>query len=263
MKKTIVSVQTRGNPGQVQANLKKTQMIVEGCSIPFDFIIFPELFGTGYTWNQSLKGLIKNKQAEIESWLKALSENNSCSVIAGMGRWDGKNYYNSTVLFDNGQRIDYYDKTHLFRGEKDLFKSGQRFKTYELSGVKTGIVMCYEIGIPEISRIAALNGAQILFMPFAFGKSRRVNYDTLTKARAIENGCYVCTSSTPGAHEGFDFLGHSRIISPSGEILCDALEKEGWIAAEYDSELVEKFRYTEDEISSGYYKNYRSELFES
>ena len=123
--------------------------------------------------------------------------------------------------------------------------------------------MCFEIGIPEIARSVALKGANIIFAPFAYGKSRWMTYDTLTKARAIENACYICTSSTPGAHEGFDFVGHSRIIAPSGEILCDGLDKEGWVGAEFDSDVVKRFRYEEDEKSSGYWSNYRGELFEN
>ena len=261
MKKTMVSVQIRSIPDQVEKNLKKAKNILNGCSVPFDFLVFPELFGTGYTWEESSKQVMMEKQKLIEEWLKEVSLQFNCVVISGIGRYDNNAFYNSTVIYDNGNFVDYYDKTHLFRGEKDLFQSGVNFKTYDLSDITVGILMCYEIGIPEIARKIALKGAEIIFAPFAYGRSRWVTYDTLTKARAIENGCYVCTSSTPGAHEKFDFLGHSRIIAPSGEILGDALDREGWIGAEYDSDVVERFRYREDEKSSGYWKNYRGELF--
>ncbi|MFP4461523.1 MAG: carbon-nitrogen hydrolase family protein [Thermotogota bacterium] len=261
MKKTIVSVQIRSIPGQVEDNLKKTANILSNCSIPFDFILFPELFGTGYTWNETSKQLMIDKQKMIETWLKEISLQYNCVVISGIGRYDKAAFYNSTVVFDQGLFVDYYDKTHLFRGEKEIFQNGSDLKVYNLSDITVGVLMCYEIGIPEIARTVALKGADIIFVPFAYGRSRWVTYDTLTKARAIENACYICTSSTPGAHETFDFLGHSRIIAPSGEILCDALEREGWIVAEYDSDVVERFRYSEDDKSSGYWKNYRRELF--
>jgi len=262
LKKTMVSIQIRSVPGQVDRNLKEAALIVNNCSIPFDFIVFPELFGTGYTWDEGLKQVVMDKQLMIEEWLKEISRQYHCVVISGIGRYEHESLYNSSVIYENGEFIDYYDKTHLFRGEKKLFLSGKDIKTYQLSGVNVGVLMCYEIGIPEIARTLALKGAQIIFAPFAYGKSRWVTYDTLTKARAIENGCYICTSSTPGAHEDFDFVGHSRICSPSGEILCDGLDKVGWIGAVYDSDVVERFRYTEDEKSSGYWKNYRGEIFE-
>lgn len=261
LKKTMVSVQIRSIPKQVESNLKKAINILNSCSIPFDFCVFPELFGTGYTWDESSKQVIMEKQKMIEAWLKEISLQYNCVVISGIGRYDKGSFYNSAVIYDNGKFVDYYDKTHLFRGEKEIFQSGVDFKVYHLSNVTVGVLMCYEIGIPEIARTIALKGAEIIFAPFAYGRSRWVTYDTLTKARAIENACYICTSSTPGAHEAFDFLGHSRIIAPSGEILCDALDREGWIGAEYDSELVERFRYREDAESSGYWSNYRGELF--
>ncbi len=261
LKKTMVSVQIRSVPGHVESNLKKATNILSNCSIPFDFLVFPELFGTGYTWDESSKQVMMEKQKLIEEWLNEISLQYHCVVISGIGRYDNSAFYNSTVIYDKGKFVDYYDKTHLFRGEKALFQSGSDFKVYHLSDVPVGVLMCYEIGIPEIARIVALKGAEIIFAPFAYGRSRWVTYDTLTKARAIENACYICTSSTPGAHETYDFLGHSRIIAPSGEILCDALDSEGWIAAEYDSEVVERFRYREDEKSSGYWRNYRGQLF--
>ena len=262
MKKTMISIQFRSVPGQIKRNLSDADAIVRTCSIPFDFILFPELFGTGYTWDTSLRQAIQENQTTIEGWLKEISLRYHCAVISGIGRFDQGVFYNSTVIFENGRFVDYYDKTHLFRGEKQIFNSGGEIKTYRLSDVDIGVLMCYEIGIPEIARTLALKGAQIIFVPFAYGSSRWVTYDTLTKARAIENACYVCASSTPGAHEDFTFLGHSRICSPSGEVLCDACDQQGWIGAEYDSDVVERFRYNEDERSSGYWKNYRGEMFE-
>lgn len=257
----MLTVQIRSVPGQVESNLKKATNILNSCSVPFDFCIFPELFGTGYTWNESTKQVISEKQMMIEDWLKTISVQYKCVIISGIGRRNKGAFYNSTVIYDKGIFVDYYDKSHLFRGEKEIFRSGTEFKVYNLSNVTVGVLMCYEIGIPEIARTIALKGAEIIFAPFAYGRSRWVTYDTLTKARAIENACYLCTSSTPGAHESFDFLGHSRIIAPSGEILCDALDREGWIGADYESESVERFRYREDDKSSGYWKNYRGELF--
>ena len=257
----MIAIQSRSIPGQVEDNLKKATLILNNCSIAFDFCVFPELFGTGYTWDESSKQVIMEKQQMIEAWLKAISLQYHCVVISGIGRHEKGDFFNSTVIYDHGTCVDYYDKTHLFRGEKTLFRPGSVFKTYDLGGLTIGILMCYEIGIPEIARTLAIKGAQILFVPFAYGRSRWVTYDTLTKARAIENACYVCTASTPGAHESFDFLGHSRIIAPSGDILCDALDSEGWIGAEYDSQMVERFRYKEDEKSSGYWQNFKGELF--
>src|SRR6056297_26253 len=100
MKKQIVSIQTRSVPGQVESNLKRAAHIMENCFLPFDFILFPELFGTGYTWDESLKCLIKEKQNIIEQWLKTTSQEYNCVVLAGIGRQERGLFYNSTVIYD-------------------------------------------------------------------------------------------------------------------------------------------------------------------
>jgi predicted amidohydrolase len=253
----------RSEPFNLELNLKKARRIIDKIFIPFDYLLLPEMFGTGYSWEAQILKHIDEEQQIIEEWLKTVSKNHNCSVIAGIGRKTEKGEYKNAVsVFEKGTHLGYYDKTHLFRGEKERFSQGNHpGRIFRLGGVKCGISICYEIGMPEVSRKAALNGAEILFMPFAFGRSRYNTYNTLTKARAIENGLYVVCAATPGGHQGFDFLGHSRIISPSGDILCDALDKETWIAAEYDSEVVRRFQYEEDDKSSGYYKNFRKDLF--
>src|SRR6056297_455652 len=135
MKKTFVSIQTRSILGQSESNLKRAAQITENCSIPFDFILFPELFGTGYTWGESSKQLIVESQNTIEQWLKILSQKYHCVVLAGIGRYDNGLFYNSTVIYDHGRFVDYYDKSHLFRGENNIFQSGGEFKTFQLSDV--------------------------------------------------------------------------------------------------------------------------------
>ena len=261
MKKTVVSIQTRGNPGKVDENLKKAGMIMKRIPFDYDLIIFPELFGTGYTWNPSTKSVIQKEQETIENWLKEISKMQNCAVISGLGRKEGDDFFNATISIENGEIIHYYDKVLLFRGEKEIFKPGSSFDCVDLSGIRVGVFMCYEIGSPEIARIMALKGAQLFAVPFAFGRTRFRNYDTLTKARAIENGCFLMTSSTPGEHENLKFYGHSRIIHPSGTIMGDALDKEGWTAAEIEIKDVDYFRYHEDEQSSGYWKNMEWALF--
>ena len=259
----MISVQTRSEPFNLELNMKKAQTIVNRIFMPFDYIVFPELFGTGYSWDERIKEHIDLDQEAIEEWLQELSKKHSCAVIAGIGRKDANGQYkNSACIFEKGAQLGYYDKTHLFRGEKEIFEPGTKpGRVFRLGGINCGIAICYELGMPEITRKASLRGAEIMFMPFAFGKSRYRTYNILTKARAIENGMYICASATPGGHEGFKFLGHSRISSPAGEILSDALDRETWIAAEYDSDIVKRFRYEEDDESSGYYKNFRKDIF--
>ncbi len=256
-RKSIVSIQLDSKAMKVNLNLKKAKEIITSIPADFEIIVFPELFASGYFWDESIKKISHEIQEDVETWLKEISTDYRCAVFAGIGRTDEEGRLkNSMVVIDKGKTTGYYDKRVLFRDEKEYFSRGEESKVFEIDGTAFGTFLCYEIGFPEIHRNLALKGAEVLIGSFAFGKSRMRFYDTLTRSRAIENGAYLVTSSMTGKSGDFEFLGHSRMVAPNGEILCDALEKPGWIYSEIDMDKVNYYRYTESEDSHGYFNNF-------
>jgi len=261
--KNIVSIQLDSKPKKVNLNLKTAKDIILSIPTDFDVIVFPELFASGYFWDESIKKLSAEIQPEVEEWLKEVSKTYKSAVFAGIGRVDENgNYKNSMAVIENGKVKGYYDKRILFRREAEFFTPGKECKVFEIDGVNYGTFLCYEIGFPEIHRNLALKGAEVIIGSFAFGKSRQRFYDTLTRARAIENGTYLVTSSMTGTTDSFNFLGYSRIVAPNGEILSTALEKKGWIYSEIDIEKVDYFRYTESDDSHGYFNHFKESILD-
>lgn len=109
-----------------------------------------------------------------------------------------------------------------------------------------GHQICYEIGFPELSRLMVLKGVNVIAYPSAFGRARYYVWDIQSKARALENGIYVVAVNRAGVDDNTVFLGgHSRIIAPNGEVLCEAdRDSDAVLVAEIDVDKCTEARRT-------------------
>ncbi len=246
-------------PGE---NLEKAVNYIENLvEEEVDLVLLPEMFNSGYGTDEGvIKSAIEMQEETIET-LSALSDYNDIAIVGGVVNKTGEDLYNSSVIMLPYGEPVYYNKTHLFRNEKNVFKPGNSLKSFEFAGVKFGILMCYEIGFPEISRKLSREGAQVLLVPFAFGRERREIYEVATRARAIENGCVLAAASQSGRCPSMEMVGESRIVSPSGEIMCDCGKGEGFCLTDLDIHQVERYRYKESGNSHGYFANMREDLY--
>lgn len=247
-------------PGE---NLEKAVNYIENLvEEGVDLVLLPEMFNSGYGLDeQTVKAAVEMQEETVET-LSALSDYNDIAIVAGIINKTADNVYDSSItMLPYGEPI-YYNKTHLFRGEKKVFAPGNVLKTFEFAGVRFGTLICYEIGFPEVARkLARKEGAQVLLVPFAFGRERREIYEVATRARAIENGCFLAAASQSGRAPSMKLVGQSRIIAPSGELLCNCGDGEGFCLADIDLRQVEKYRYKETGDSHGYFANFRDELY--
>ena len=125
--------------------------------------------------------------------------------------------------------------------EKHLV-AGNHVGQFELEGVQAGMMICYDIRFPELTRKLALGGAKVLFIPAEWPHPRLHHWRTLLMARAIENQMYIVACNRVGVSEGTEFFGHSIIIDPWGEIIAEGSEDEMIITAELDLGLVDQVR---------------------
>jgi predicted amidohydrolase len=114
----------------------------------------------------------------------------------------------------------------------------------DAGGVQLGMSICYDLRFPELFRILALRGARIVALPAAFTlPTTRAHWDTLVRARAIENQVFMVAANQVGSHPGGNHSGgRSMIVDPWGEVLAQAGEEEGHIAAELDLERQREIR---------------------
>jgi len=166
----FVSIQMTPFPLDIKKNLEKAEGIISSIGSGFNVLLLPELFSTGHVMESRIQGVIWENKKMLEEWFKKISLKYNCLVLGGSGREEEGVFFNSIYICSNGEEIDFYDKSHLFRKEKDYFTPGNDIKIVEYKGVKIGLFICYEIGFPELHRILSLEGATVLAGFFAFSE---------------------------------------------------------------------------------------------
>ncbi len=160
---------------------------------------------------------------------------------------DPGRFANTSVLFDpDGEILAAYRKIHLYdveiagnvsAKESATILAGDRPLTAEVDGHPVGLSICYDLRFPELYRLLALDGAEILFVPAAFtlytGKD---HWHLLLRARAVENQCFVLAPAQIGPHppDGARCYGHALVVDPWGTVLADAPDREAVVVADLD-----------------------------
>jgi N-carbamoylputrescine amidase len=169
-------------------------------------------------------------------------------------------YHNTAAIIDaDGSLLGVYRKMHIpddpLYYEKFYFTPGDLgFRAWQTRYAKLGVLICWDQWYPEAARLAALQGAEILFYPTAigwlpsekaqFGREQHDAWETIQRGHAIANGCYVAAPNRVGheklAGEGIEFWGQSFVAGPSGEILARAAsDREQTLLVELDLAKIE------------------------
>jgi predicted amidohydrolase len=204
------------------------QKAIEARKKNVEFIIFPELFLTGYLCHDLFYQLAESLDGESVRRVCSIAKQNSMTVIFGMPtQRDVKGViYNSSVMVGEDGEVDCYNKaylpTHSVFDEKRYFRPGYEIDCFKSRGCKVGLTICYDIYFPEIYRVLSLKGAEFIICTSASPSMRREYFELLTRARAIENGVFLIFVNRVGIENGLHFWGGSHIVSPNGNILAKA-----------------------------------------
>ena len=222
--------------GDKEANLKKAEgLITKACENGAELIALPELFNTGYCCEEDWDNA-EEQNGETYEFLKSFTAKYHIGIMAGF--IEKSNIpglvYNSVMFIDNDKDSQVYRKIYLWGPEKNRFISGKNLHVWNTERVKTAAQICYEVGFPENARILTFNGAEILCYCSAFGAARMYAWDLATRARALENGCYVLASNHSAAEGELQFCGHSRIVDPQGNIIAEATRDDEVVMADID-----------------------------
>lgn len=167
---------------------------------------------------------------------------------------DGRVRPASLVYSPSGELLARYDKIHLFDvkvadkqsaySESRSYEPGTELVTVDTPLGCLGLTVCYDLRFPEMYRALFQKGAEIVTVPAAFTKvTGEAHWESLLRARAIENQCYVIAAGQGGRHnEKRETWGHSMIVDPWGTILAQVEKGEGVAVAEMDHELIKDIR---------------------
>jgi predicted amidohydrolase len=162
--------------------------------------------------------------------------------------------FNSTVVLDpDGNLAGHYRKIHLFdvaigddvqSRESATVAPGDELVVIDAGGVKLGLTICYDLRFPELYRLLALEGAELIAVPAAFHyHTGKDHWEVLLRARAIENQVFVVAANACGSHPGgWKSHGRSMIVDPWGVVLATAGDGPGVCVAECDLEMLARVR---------------------
>lgn len=222
--------------GETLNNLLTVQRMVEEASA--DLIVFPELCTSGYEFRDrhEVEALALDFERDDEiGWLKEVSANSGSTIILGLPERAGNRIFNSSIMVEPSGRTTGYRKLHLFDREKNLFDPGDAIpKVVETEVGRIGMMICFDWIFPEVARLLALGGAQIICHPsnLVLSFCQRAMF-----ARSVENGVFTMTCNRIGSESRTDrtltFTGASQILSHRGATLAQAgTETEEIISAE-------------------------------
>lgn len=194
-----------------------------------DFVIFPELSLTGYVVRDQVYELAETIPGPSTQAVEKIAEKTQTYIVFGMAERSEKTQatiYNTAVLVGPEGYIGKYRKmylpTHSVFEEKRYFRPGYQATAFNTELGKIGLIICYDIFFPEVSRLTRLEGAQLIVCISASPAVRKTFFEILTAARAIENTAFLAYVNLVGIEDGLQFWGGSRLIAPNGKVLVKA-----------------------------------------
>jgi predicted amidohydrolase len=237
------AIQFTVKQGDVDANLDYVRSALRRVAgLGANLVVLPEMWSSGFAYKH-LNELALRTPGIVDELLD-LSLELKLVLVGSMPEPHGDKVFNTVYVADNGRLAGTYRKLHLFSllGEDRAFDSGDSWLLAETSLGKIGVIICYDLRFPELSRRLALEGAAVICVPAQWPKPRQEHWRTLLRARAIENQLYVVACNACGLIGKLDFFGMSMIIDPKGEVLAEAGETECEISAPLDMQLMVDWR---------------------
>jgi len=211
-------------------NLTKTEKtVIKAKKHAADLVIFPELSLTGYVVRDQIYELAETIPGSSTKIIENIAKKTKAHIVFGMPELSEKTQatiYNAAVLVGPEGFIGKYRKmylpTHSVFEEKRYFRPGHQAAVFDTKLGKIGLIICYDVFFPEVSRLTRLKGAQLIVCISASPASRRAFFETLTVARAMENTAFLAYVNLVGIEDGLQFWGGSRLVGPNGKILVQA-----------------------------------------
>ena len=249
MKAAVVQFKASTNK---EKNLKKIlDYIRKAAANKATLVAFPE-FMMFYTNSlqtpRQLADLAENINGNFVSTIANTAKENNIQVVGSFYEKSKKKdrVYDTSFLIDNsGKVLSTYRKIHLYDAlgfrESDKMKSGSKIAKPAATSIgKIGMMICYDLRFPEMSRSLAASGSEILIVPSAWvkGNMKEEHWITINKTRAIENGCYVIAPDQVGNI----YCGRSIVVDPFGKVLLDMKKKQGIGYVNIESNKIKQIR---------------------
>ena len=248
-------VQINSSPSKSENLERMEPLVARAASTGADVVLLPEKWN-GLGSHEILLDVAEPLEGgETVEAMSHWARTHGITLVGGSiaERREGREKLSNTcVVFDpEGEIAAVYRKIHMFDvevggvvyRESDTEEPGDAPQSCEIEGWRVGLTVCYDVRFPELYRILAVEGAELLTVPAAFtlftGKD---HWELLLRARAVENQCYVLAANQWGLVEGKASYGRSSIVDPWGVVLAQAPDEDGVVSAELDRAHLERIR---------------------
>jgi N-carbamoylputrescine amidase len=236
--------------GQIRNNLNRAaELVAEAHRRDAAIICFPELNISGYSTQADIKQAAEPIPGEVSRHLLKLAGDYQICVLAGCVEGDaGGKIFASHIVALPDKILGVYRKIHIAPPERKVFSAGNSVPLFDLSGMKAGIQLCYDVHFPELSTRMAVDGADVIFMPHASPRGTPAekfkSWMRHLTARAFDNGLFIVACNQSGENrKGLKFPGVAVIIGPDGEVVDKKADnKEGLLIANLKAQDLAKVR---------------------
>lgn len=208
-----------------------------------DLYVLPEMFSTGFC--TSPDGIAEESPSETLEWMKAIAREKDCALAGSIAMHVGGAFRNRfCFVFPDGNAY-FYDKRHLFSygDEHREFTAGDRRVIVEYRGVRILLQICYDLRFPVWARNREDYDMAVYVANWPV--TRVEAWNTLLRARAIENQCYVCGVNRAGRDPYNSYSGQSALIGPNGNTVASCGDGvDVAVSADVDLDLLNRFRGT-------------------
>jgi len=256
MNRFLMGVLQVDSTNDKQENLRKIERLIEKAAARgARFVSMPENINFIGGTEESIASA-EPIPGETSRFFSALAKRHDlwihCGSYAECAPGESKVYNTSIVVDPAGDIVASYRKIHLYDvdiengpsvRESDSKIPGKEIVAFDSEFGRIGLSICYDMRFPELYRILALKGAKLMFVPANYtlftGKD---HWETVLRARAIENQCFVVAAGQVGMKPRFQAYGRSMIIDPWGTVIAQASDGEGVFVAEIDMDRVDSIR---------------------
>ena len=207
----------------IEGNLRQYNTMLDGIA-DADLIVLPEMFATGFT-NQ-LDGTAQTMDGPLADWMLTKAAAKNAAVAGSQIINDNGHYYNRLLIAMPDGRLEWCDKRHLFRMgcENETLSPGKELKIINFRGWHIRPVVCYDLRFPVWLRNTD-NNYDLLLCVANWPTARHDVFETLLRARAIENQCYVVGVNRVGTDGlGIDYSGGSTVVDIYGGVMTQLSE---------------------------------------
>lgn len=258
---TVACIQMASGPNVAANLLEAERLIAMAVEKGARLLVLPENFAImGKTERDKVALREQEGSGQIQDFLAQQAARHGIWLVGGtipLVAGDDSHIRAACLLFDDqGRQAARYDKIHLFDvavvdsderyTESDTIEAGDRAVVVDTPFGKLGLAVCYDLRFPELFRTMLDQGMELLALPSAFTAiTGKAHWETLVRARAIENLCYVFAAGQGGYHlNGRATYGHSMIVDPWGQVMNELANGAGLVCADMSLDHLQNIRRT-------------------